>query len=318
MTVSFLPKIKVQLSHLLADKLAVTIDIPSEYRSYIVKQLKEAGAVYWKKSRYRLTYRSIETAKPVDHLSADQSGDTVLLLQADPKADKYNFLRIEYNPAKIDRVLLPLAVGDFLPYPLTFSGIMKGARVTRIDLAVDATGAGMDNLLVCSLHKRVSETINNGGKTLYLGRKDSQSCLRIYDKGHLISKKNSAKCQLLKEPQPLGPVTRIELVLQPKNMSFSDLLAIPNPFADIQVFHVPESFAMADPLFRQTLAVARLDNLQRALGNLPPKDRVRFLKRIEHCEANWWNSEAVWAQFPALVDWLISAGGKGKATGEGG
>ncbi len=292
---------KPKLSPLFCDKMSLTMQIPFKDRPFIVDALKDEKA--YPSSAYRLNKRLNVNKKGIDSHYADSSGDTTLLIKADPMNPTLNFLRFEWNPGKADTAMLTLTVEHFLPPSMTSSDLMSQATVTRLDLTVDVN-IRLDRLLVYSKTKTWSEVIAQSGRTLYLGTEESFGRWCVYDKAAEMKGKNKKKCAELKESIPTTPVTRIELRLKPK-MPLSHVSALTNPFADLVIVAYPAE-ALANPLASQTLRLARHEGMDAALKGLPTAERKKMRAILKPIQVNWWDPQAVWEQVPGVLESLAN------------
>ena len=292
-TINYLPNVTPPF----CDKLAITVKIPPEDRPDIVQALKEHHA--HPSPRYGFNIRVPVNEKMIPHLAADTSGDTVLLIQAAPRDPTHSFLRFEWNPAKVDSVMIVQAIEHFLPHLWSYKNLLDKAIVNRFDATVDVIGCPIDQLLVYSKKKQWSRVYSKSGKTLYLGDDGSEAQFCIYDKAAEIKAKNLKKCQQLKETVPTKPITRIEARLNPKRR-LKDLPNRPNPFADLVVIGYPPK-SLASPLAQLTLRLARYEGLDSVIKSLPSPEREQIKALLKPYHAFWWKPDAIWAQLPALL-----------------
>jgi len=304
-----IPK-QIQVMPVIIDKIVITIDIPVQDRKMIIERMKDESAYRGGSPRYNnlLTLPLSEVCLP--YLNADKTGDTCLRIEADPRNPTYNFMRFEWNPAKVDVFQIVSAIEHFIPPLWKYEDILTKAKITRLDITIDLLNIRIDKLLFYSIQKLKTAVWNNssskGGRTLYLGGNRSQKCFCIYDKAALIQLKNAQKVPELKEDVSTEAITRIELVLRPNTtMTLLDIPKMKNPFLDLKVYGYPVGPSFEDDLFVQTIARARYEGISKALRALSLSNRKKYLVMMKAYEKGWWDPADIWKQMPNVVDSLI-------------
>lgn len=292
------------------DKLTLTIDIPLSKREAVISRMMDDQTYRGPSKRYRHLALVPLNKKNLPHLYSDLSGQSLLRIEADSKDLSQNFMRFEWNPAKVDNILLPSVIEHFLPPLWTYQKLLLTARITRVDITFDVVNVSIDELLFYSVRKSCSAVWNvtkaKGGKTIYLGGERGRLKFSIYDKAELIRKNNSKTVPLLKEAFPDQDITRVELVYKPeKLMKLTELPEITNPFLDLQVFCTKPECGNESDLFKQTLARARYEGLSKALRALSKSNKTKLLELLKSCPAEWWDAEAVWDHMPSVISELL-------------
>lgn len=208
--------------------------------------------------------------------------------------------RLEFNPSKLG----PAGM-DHLHAILTtiFDGgwhyVLQHGRITRLDIAIDLPDARMHHfLLLPSKGLNVSHFKQDGKlKTAYLGKaKGNQTA--IYSKSFEQKSKGKAI---------IPSTVRLERRLRsPKIKSLNQLENHDNVFADMQLVKpmpsAPSGYGKwVWHLFLDSIAVRGLPS---ALARLPEKERTKFRKHLKDQAIGWWDPEAIWARWPAVVSEL--------------
>ncbi|WP_152417319.1 hypothetical protein [Sandarakinorhabdus sp. AAP62] len=176
-------------------------------------------------------------------------------------------LRIELNPRKLGpkgfKTLL--AILNDPDGPFAGKAVLKSARVTRIDLAVDLEGVQTDDLV--AFHKNEQQRsiyIGSDGviETLYLHGKSSKTkpagkvLVGLYDRAKERIKKG-------KEP-PFGPspTTRVELVktMKAPHNSLAKIATMADPFGSIRVGYLMGQGAKPKQWWREYVGLRRGKN----------------------------------------------------------
>ena len=299
------------VKNLLVDKLAITVDIPTNERDGVINRMREHGAIHRKSGgRYQYLLTLSVNKESLQQSWVDKSGDTTLRIEADPRGAGHNFMRFAWNPSKACPIATVHTIEHFIPSLWQYHDVLMKARVNRIDLAIDVLNVGIDQIYFHSAKKSMTEMIfthssAKGGKTEYLGQHKSEKRFRIYDKAAQIKQKNKKKIVELKEEIPEQNITRIELELKPnKKTSLMMLLDIESPFTDLSVCSYPEDLS-DDDLFEQILARARYEGLTKALKALSAINRKKYLAILESSRVCWWDPIKTWGQMPNVIDELM-------------
>ncbi|MCO4794289.1 MAG: hypothetical protein KC493_11280 [Bacteriovoracaceae bacterium] len=309
--ISFPKSSGVIVTPVFIDKITLTIDIPLGYRDSVVSKMKSEGSYYRGATR---RYRHLSVIplnkKCLPHLYSDMSGESWLRIEAEPRDSYQNFMRFEWNPAKVDDILLPSVIEHFLPPNWTYKRLMINARITRIDITFDIVNLSIDELLFFSLRKSCSAVWNitkaKGGKTLYLGGERGNQKFSIYDKAQLIKKNNAKKAAELKESIPEQEITRVELIFKPdKGIKLQAIPSIANPFSDLKVYSSKVDEGELSDLTKQTLARARYEGLLKAIRALSKSNRTDVIKVLKSNLVDWWNADDIWAGMPLVISRLI-------------
>ncbi len=234
-----------------------------------------------------------------------------LLIQLDPKSPKRPFLRFEFNPNAVGisgvekaRKFLEEAL-DFINTHGDYPDVNERISITRLDLAVDVSGASMEDLLFYKpgLHQWEVYRLNGKGfiQTQYLGSSKSNTNFCVYDKK--AQQKKNGKGELLKE------CTRIECRISKKSTPLVSILEIKNPFKNLKVLDARlveegnrfnEKYSLfIDSVYRRGVAGA-LKLIK------DKKTRSSYLKILEdNAKVDWWQPDKIFAGLPEA---LVKAG----------
>ena len=208
-------------------------------------------------------------------------------------------IRLEFNPSKLGfdglkdlhGILATMMDGGWQLF-------VNHGRISRLDVAVDLVGARMTKLMIVPPKAVVSQTWSSSkGKILtYQWGKVKGSYTQIYNK----------TAELAARVYPFRPqVTRFERRLrQPACKWLTKLAGLENPFAGfVLTTTMPEAPddgpAYVWPLFCDSVSVR---GLHAALQLLPEHKRPVYKKQFANAAPDWWNPDAIWAQWPALVE----------------
>ena len=208
-------------------------------------------------------------------------------------------IRIEFNPSK-------LGFDGLKNMHAILSTMMDGGwrlfvnhgRISRLDVAVDLVGVRITKLMIVPPKAVVSQTWNSskGKIETYQWGKPKGSFTQIYNK----TAQMQARGLSVSGPQ----VTRFERRLkQPPSKSLTMLAELENPFAGfVLTTTVPEAPddgpSYVWPLFCDSVTVR---GLHAALQLLPEHKRPVYKKQFTNAGPDWWDPDAIWAQWPAVV-----------------
>ena len=209
-------------------------------------------------------------------------------------------VRIEFNPAK-----LGLAGLEYLHNVL--SSVIEGGwhefvthgRISRLDVAVDLVDVRITKLKMVPKKAVVSQTWNNskGKLETYQWGKPTGSYTQIYNK----TAEMAARGAVVSGPQ----VTRFERRLkQPACKTLTKLTELENPFAGFVLTNAMPPAPQGGnkdhmwPLFCDSVSVR---GLHAALQLVSEHKRPEYKKRFANAAPGWWNPDAIWAQWPVIV-----------------
>jgi hypothetical protein len=231
-------------------------------------------------------------------------GSAWLLVQCQPKANR-SYFRCEFNPSKVDLT----EVRQFLDHivPGGYPSLIKRGVCTRIDLTVDVSGVAIDDLLLS--HPNFSKSSGFYGcgctETYYIGTSKSPRRFCFYDK--LAETKRNNLTQLVKEPLPEVPMTRIEVRLG-QDPYVAELASLENPFVSLQVASYNNDSAYGNEAFQMFLDSCRWRGAQDALLRLSPRTRKKFRQRLAEGSSDWWRPAELWAQWPEVFRNITNPG----------
>lgn len=169
----------VSLSKLFCDKFTFTIDYKSEAeKQHVLKAIKELKSykTMYAGSFSKQSYKQGVFICPDENILSER-----MLILCGPKTSGKSFLRVAYNPARIDLEGCYSILHELLPGGV--EDIKTRACCTRFDATVDVKGITPDQLLVYYSKMQVSRSFRKGGRceTLDIGRYDGDRRAVIYD-----------------------------------------------------------------------------------------------------------------------------------------
>lgn len=181
-------------------------------------------------------------------------------------------LRLEMNPRKLGKkgFKVLLAILNDPSGPFSCKALLKAARVTRVDIAVDVEGVQTSDIVAMhAIQQQRSLYMGADGllESFYIHGKPTKAkpagkvLLSIYDRVRERQKKG--------KPAPFGPspVTRIEITKSPKapHNSLADLAKLTDPFAKIRVGYVMDQGAAPEGWWRQYVSLRRTNTHEQAV-----------------------------------------------------
>ena len=294
----------VTVSEIFIDKLSLVINLPAgedanDIYTAVMAVLSDkdlfADASSGKSGGYqiakRLKLESVVDFKrlPLVQFKYDKAGKIMTSVRLE-------FVPVDLGPQGVEE--LKIAINTFLP---DWQYVLDHAHVTRIDISVDLLGVRMDSFLFMPKQAATTTQWQFGGKlrSFYSG-KSSGNQTKIYDR----------KAKRLAKGQNWQGATsiRIERKLTGlKSVTLPGLLNLPNPFGGITLLphtasaplDLPASKAYVWSLFSDAVKVRGLTD---ALALLPDDQRTRFRKHIKTQNAEWWNPNALWSGWSAMLD----------------
>lgn len=277
------------------DKLSITLAIPKA-------DYADIHAAVYTAINDKSVFQAAKKAKhfAVAQLIAIPGTAERALFYFNSKSGEPPHARLEFNPSKLGPVGM-----DQLHAILTtvFDGgwryVLQHGRITRLDIAVDLPDARMHHfLLLPSKGLNVCHFKQDGKlKTAYLGKATGNQTA-VYSKS--FEQKSKGK--------PIIPSTvRLERRLRSQKIkSLNQLENLDNVFADMQLVKpmpsAPDGYGKwIWHLFLDSVAVRGLPS---ALARLPEKERTKFRKHLKDQAIGWWDPEAIWARWPAVISEL--------------
>lgn len=299
---------------LFVDKIALTIDIPLNKRKLVHEgctNLAKSTENYINKRKP--LYENSLRIRLTDHIG----NDSTLSLQWQPrnithsktgKQMKLNYLRLEWNPAKLDikTVKSILELNTILPDG--FDSLLHEGTISRIDLAVDVKHIKPGNLLFYFPGIQCSQNRLKSGKiqTAYLGTEESEKQFVIYDKKEEIIKKN--KKLAYKYPVPVLALTRVELRLRPeKSMGFKQLMELNNPFSKLELTASPKPTPAGKTGSDEYRLLQRLcfwEGVNQGLSLISDKTKKNTYREqlLRESLNTFWEPVKVWQGLPAALE----------------
>lgn len=273
------------------DKLSVTFNIPDEHPPTFYKLLTAAlshKSIFQSaknNSRYEVT-RNISLSSCTERV----------LFNAGPKHPGSPDCRLEFNPSKLgwqgindlDAILTELLPGGW-------EYVWEHGQVTRIDIAVDLPGVGVEDFNILPPMSLTCRTYGQNGicRSIYMGKPTGHQ-FRIYDKTA------EQKAKGVKIDQQ---ITRIEKTFRGLGISPSELGHLVNPFAQLVL---AEKLPLPPPDKNLSSWVRFLDSVAKrglgpALALLPKTQRTRYRKHLANQPKAWWDPEAIWSNWALAI-----------------
>lgn len=297
----------VSISKLFCDKFTFTINYktPAE-KQHVLKAIKELKGY---KTMYAGTFSKQSYKQGIFVCPDENVLSERLLILADPKSPEKSFLRVAYNPARIDMAGCYGILHELLPGRV--ADIRDRASCTRFDATVDVKGITPDKLLAHYPHMQVSRSFRKSGhcETLDLGRYDGDRRAVVYDKVAKIKRWNEN--HMIKQPVPTTATTRIEIVMRP-GLVYDGMANISNPFAPLSISTfvalkgTETELCMETELFRMFIAAAQVHGANDMLAILGESQRKKYKKILDQSACPWWQPEKLWGQWPQLLDRTFS------------
>lgn len=286
----------VSISKLFCDKFTFTVNYktPAE-RQHVLKVIKELKGY---KTMYAGTFSKQSYKQGIFVCPDENVMSERLLILCDPKQPEKSFLRVAYNPARIDLEGCYGILGTLLPGGI--ADIRERGCCTRFDATVDVKGITPDELLVYYPKMQVSRSFRKSGhcETLDLGRYDGDRRAVVYDKVAKIKRWNEQ--HMVKQPVPRKLTTRIEMVMRP-GLVYEGMVGISNPLAPLSISTFAALSGTDTELFRMFIAAAQVHGAHDMLAILGENNRKLFKKILDQCASPWWEPEKLWNQWPKLL-----------------
>ncbi len=311
---------------MVCDRLTLTCNIPKSLKHQYVKLLENEK--YQKnKNGYKLSVlvKDIKM-KTSPYLPDEDDKITSAYIQYAPYDDSNGFLRLDFNPAKVDMTdLKGIINGNYLTHPnYGFDYVLEHGTITRIDFAVDIDSEAVENLYYYYDKMQRVEIIRSfrgqteyiqgeveyaQGKTEYLGGKIKPAKrVAIYDRLPAIKAHNYKKFynKKLHIPEPINDIMRVEVRLFRLKKSLNELLLLKNPFEPLAVssLHVDKD---NDPLWGLFIALARFEGAQSTIARLPDKIKKQYREKVKKGKVGWWKPKKIWEQLPTVINSITDA-----------
>lgn len=219
---------------------------------------------------------------------------------ADHKAEK---LRVEFSPVDLGVIgldQLHAVLTSIVPNGWAY--FASYGRVTMIEVTVDVPNVSIDQFHVVPQQVTTAKTWKTNGKleTLVLGKSKSNQT-RVYDRG----KKRKSNKQHWAGPT----TTRVERRMKPQpSFSLAELGTLSNPFASLQLVATqtapPPKEGKPDYVWELFLDSVTMRGCPSALKLLTKAKRTEYRKWLLKHPVPWWNPDAIWAQWPAVLNEL--------------
>lgn len=291
----------VSISSLFCDKFTFTIDyktgVEKNHVLNCIKELKGYKSMY-AGSFSKQTYKQGVFICPDENVMSER-----LLILCDPKGPEKSFLRVAYNPARIDMPGCYGVLNELLPGGI--EDIRARGNCTRFDSTVDVIGITPDQLLVYYSGMQVSRSFRKSGhcETLDIGRYDGNRRAVVYDK--VAKAKRWNEKHVVKVPVPKEPTTRIEIVMRP-GLDYDAMSSISNPLAPLSISTFASLSGTETEIFRMFIAASQVHGAHDMLLLLDESNRKKFKKILAQSGCPWWKPEELWSQWPTLLDHTFS------------
>lgn len=300
-------KAKAKLGPLLCDKISITVPLkPLEHQHVIssLDKLKSDGyamSKYIQKPMYKLNLV----------LDVGEQHKQMLLVQAQPLKPNMSFLRIEFNPAKVDMYSVEKYLNAVIPDGGYLRAINTGT-CTRLDLTVDIHNAELNDILVSAGCFRVTQNYYDKGhlQTAYLGSKSSSESICIYDKAAQLEKVDTK--DHVKLDTPVYPITRVEIRLR-RRFAAKYLPQIENPFSKIVISRISSKVITAE--LRDVLILfvhsSKISGAQTSLNLLTPPTRKKVTRFLQSNNLPCWQPDIFWKQWSDVVSKVMPSSNGG-------
>ncbi len=286
------------VSPLFCDKISIVCPLTDNEMQMIKDRMHALTENGWACKRPSRRYKHALTVS-LSGWMVDQSGPSTIRLDMGARRPDMGDFRIEFNPHKLRAADVATLVSS-LAQPLGEKLLAHG-RITRIDLAVDVSPIRFADVGIHVAKYSTSQAFwgSDGGlETAYWGKK----AVVVYDK-----LRESCPAHEVPKADPPPTTLRFEARLKP-NLALGNITQLPNPFERFRVCGWP-GFSAPDPK-RRWLALfmdsARQSGITATLSKLSQADRRWVLRRLESTRRDFWEPQAIWAGFPALVEDLLA------------
>lgn len=277
---------------LIVDKLAFAVPVPRAAQSVVHDELWSAPRDGDLNLRRIPGYRYIPHYHVGCHLTLNADTEAFCTIHAAPRNPALSYLRLEFNPDRAGPTGYE-RIRDLFDYFRELAGVripLVSARITRIALAVDITGARPDQLFVNVRGPSRSAAFYNRGRTetMYFGQRNSAVQYLIYDK----TAERRARAGATIEQR-----MRIEINIKRTDLRVSGLRPIANSFRNVDI--AEQSLIREDGLDRRRIQF--IDSCYRRgahaairlyQGNREPRAWLRTV-----AAAPWWRPNQ------AIEDW---------------
>lgn len=301
----------VKVYPLICDGLTLTCDLPEDIHAQAIKNFKQEGTKPAAGYLYSGIIKDLEM-KPSPYLNFDEGEGkiTSASIQCKPFTPGTSFLRLNFNPSKVDLGQLKFFIEEnwLTKKGYGFDYLINKGKITRIDFAVDISCEEADRLYYHYPKIQVVKVLSKSGRTEYLGGKvKNGKQIVIYDRIPAIKAQNEKKYYDPKQqiPEPEHPVMRVEIRLSPK-IPLKDLALLKNPFEALTVAALKEQ-ENNDLLWKLFLALARFEGAQTTLKRLPKYQHKLYSDRLKKGTVGWWKPEHIWDQLPAVLHPILTA-----------
>lgn len=303
---------------LVCDRLTLTCDLPEHLHNAVINNFKDGK--HFPQGGYAYSCKLTQLGmNPAPYVEFGDIEDklTSAFVQCAPSKSTHKFLRLDFNPAKVDMSNLKFVIDNsFLNFKnIGFDYLFEHGKVTRIDLAIDTLHEAANEFLYHYPKMRRVEVVHTkSGRTEYLGGKyKAGKRIVIYDRIPAIKYSNAKKFKdVYKEPIPAMPILRIEFKLNPKDLLFKDLLQLKNPFSGLQLSLFDKLEKGNDNQWDLFLALARFEGAQATLGRLPKHVQDKYKDRLAKGAVGWWKPEKVWAQYSDVIKQIVDPASNAK------
>ena len=254
-----------------------------------------AGHKVWKLGRYEVNVK----------LTEPTTGQSILI-QAQPKTKQIkNFMRFEWNPAKLGAEgmtffrerLLGIFQGDY-----DYSDIVNDGKVTRVDAAFDILNIPIGQIMIRSTKLEKSNVyygVNGSMETAYIGfhKMNKTGHTAVYDKMQQLMDVGR------KKKFGWTPHTRLEARIR-ANRPIIKLPYIRNPLLKLEVF-LPGEVEPPEGKHHWEffLDSCRCRGFANALSMLPEDMLPAYEAALEEAKSILWDPEKLWSYWPeALSD----------------
>lgn len=227
-------------------------------------------------------------------------------------------LRIECNPAALSLEDIAFVHRFFSEaFPSDYLALLRGARIRRVDIAVDLLRVNLDDLLVTYSHaqnltmfgKRVSG-VKGRVETLTFGSVTSSSAAAVYSKDvEAIQKLMNGASTPSREADRLSdnavrqlvaanayPIVRVEVRLRKQVLSPADLGALENRLLRFRFVEVKHTSLIPPLTAKAFRSMCRDMGVKAALRAFKGHSCYSQLRDLLRRRPQWWDPEASWQE----------------------
>jgi len=294
------------------DKFSVTFSVPNEERSWqnaaealshlcqqgFLLEPARGGRVY---EHYHAAWHAV--------IPVPNGPSARCLIQVFPKSSGKGFLRLEWNPARLQRAQFRQIIEVLAACIPDIETWWRTAKVTRADVTFDLPQLKIERLLTFSSSAATIgiKRKENGGSlnAFVLGSETSIKRLTIYDKAFERAIRHSRDARRTR--RVFRTCTRVEFRIR-KLGTMQEIEFIKNPLSSFSIVSVADAYAQfSEESWIRFIRRCESVGAQTALSVLADrKRRQRYRDVLEkRCTPRWYNKEILWAEAKIKIAELL-------------